>query len=139
MNVLCNATNGIINAGSSLGNKVLVQGLGTVYHTLSGPPNLVTYIQDFLSVHGPIIDQYNMIMTEADDHNSSIYAGSWIGPPAVQCSSTNQTLAIFTLVNAAQVTFTSKTNSSASNDKGVRPRQVPSSFVTLPIIMLQPG
>ncbi|KAE9385871.1 hypothetical protein BT96DRAFT_949530 [Gymnopus androsaceus JB14] len=105
MNVLCNATNGIINFGSSLGNKALVQGLGTVYHTLSGPPNLVTYIRDFLqvSIYGPIIDQYNTIMSEATDKNSSIYAGSWIGPPAAQYSSTNQTLAIFTLVNAAQV------------------------------------
>ncbi|KAE9387876.1 hypothetical protein BT96DRAFT_948022 [Gymnopus androsaceus JB14] len=128
MNVLCNATNGIIHSmlmltiahyvGSNLGNEVLVQGLGTVYHTLSGPPNLVTYIWDFLSVHGPIIDQYNTIMTEATDNNSSIYAGSWIGPPAAQYSSTNQTLATFTLVNTAQVTFTSETNSSASNGNG---------------------
>jgi len=107
-NKLANADNGIINVGSGLGDQSLVQGLGTLYHTINatGPGDLVTYIGNFLSV------QYNTIFTAATILNSNIYAGSWIGPPVEQYDETNQTLALFALVNAAQVTLT--TNSTTT-------------------------
>ncbi|KAE9407178.1 hypothetical protein BT96DRAFT_149391 [Gymnopus androsaceus JB14] len=74
-NTLCNAENGIINVGGGLGDQGLTQGLGMLYHTISGPADLVTYIGSFLAV------QYNTIVTAATTPNSNIYAGSWIGPP----------------------------------------------------------
>lgn len=107
---LCNAANGIINIGSGVGDQYLVQGLGALYRSISGASDLVTYIGNFLSV------QYNTVVTAATDSNSNIYSGSWIGPPSAQYDPGNQTLALYALVNAAQVTLrtNSETNSTTS-------------------------
>ncbi|KAE9394976.1 hypothetical protein BT96DRAFT_997986 [Gymnopus androsaceus JB14] len=112
-NVLCNAANGIINTGGGVGDEALVQGLGALYHTISGPADLITYIGNFLSV------QYNTLVTVSTVSNSNIYAGSWIGPPVAQYDPTNQTLALFALVNAAQVSVNSQTNSTTNESGGI--------------------
>jgi len=107
-NVLCNATNGIIRAEPGVGDTALVQGLGALYHAMNGPADLVAYIGSVLSV------QYNAITTSATNPNSNIYAASWSGPPVVQYDLTNQTMALFGLVNAAQVTSTESNSTSPS-------------------------
>ncbi|KAE9398734.1 hypothetical protein BT96DRAFT_994561 [Gymnopus androsaceus JB14] len=107
-NVLCNATNGIIRAEPGVGDTALVQGLGALYHAMNGPADLVAYIGSVLSV------QYNAITTSATNPNSNIYAASWSGPPVAQYDLTNQTMALFGLVNAAQVTSTESNSTSPS-------------------------
>ncbi|KAE9399587.1 hypothetical protein BT96DRAFT_939270 [Gymnopus androsaceus JB14] len=47
----------------------------------------------------------------ATNPNSNIYAGSWTGPPVAEYEPTNQTMAIFALVNSAQVTNETSSNS----------------------------
>jgi len=107
-NTLCNAENGIINVGGGLGDQGLTQGLGMLYHTISGPADLVTYIGSFLTV------QYNTIVTAATTPNSNIYAGSWIGPPTSQFNPTDQQLALYGLVNAAQLPVVSAPNATTN-------------------------
>jgi len=106
-NPLCNAPNGIIDVGNGEGNSYLVQGLGSLYHVMQEPVDLIMYIGSFLSV------QYNTIANAATDPGSNIYAHSWIGPPAPYDQS-NQTQALFGLVNGAQVIFANTSNNRTS-------------------------
>ncbi|KAF9067512.1 hypothetical protein BDP27DRAFT_1535447 [Rhodocollybia butyracea] len=108
-NALCNAPNGIINTGGGNGDSYLVQGLGALYHVMEEPVDLIMYIGSFLST------QYNTLITAATEPGSNIYASSWIGPPEPYNSS-SQTMAIFGLVNSAQVINTTSNNGSQNNN-----------------------
>ncbi|KAF9052594.1 hypothetical protein BDP27DRAFT_1408745 [Rhodocollybia butyracea] len=110
-NPMCNAPNGIINAGGGVGNSQLVQGLGALYRAIREPSDLSAYIGSFLSV------QYNAIVAAATIPGSHIYAGSWIGPTTPYDTS-NQTQALFGLVNAAQVIFASESSNGTSTNSG---------------------
>ncbi|KAF9072017.1 hypothetical protein BDP27DRAFT_1321298 [Rhodocollybia butyracea] len=96
------------NTGEGVGDSTIVQGIGALYHVLQGPADLLTYVGSFLSV------QYNTITSAATTPGSNVYANSWIGPPA-PFDLTNQTQAVFALVNGAQVNLSSGNNGTASN------------------------
>ncbi|KAF9052590.1 hypothetical protein BDP27DRAFT_1373374 [Rhodocollybia butyracea] len=111
-NPLCNAPNGIINTGGGEGAPYLVQGLGALYHVTQEPVDLIMYMGSFLGI------QYNTIITAATTPGSNIYASSWIGPPA-PFNSYNQTMAIFGLVNGAQVLFATPNNGSTNSSTSI--------------------
>ncbi|KAE9382423.1 hypothetical protein BT96DRAFT_1010659 [Gymnopus androsaceus JB14] len=77
------------------------------------PADLAMHIGSFLSV------QYNTITTAATNPGSNIYASSWIRPSAPY-NPLDQILAIFSLVNGAQVGTISNngTNGGSSNSTG---------------------
>ncbi|KAJ7908484.1 hypothetical protein B0H13DRAFT_1455483, partial [Mycena leptocephala] len=85
-------SNGIMNAGDSYFHNILPRALSTVYARNATTPNLQSYIEAYLSV------QFNAIIDLARTSESSIYGGSWNGPPSSSFDPGNQTRAIQTLI-----------------------------------------